>query len=294
MKHSKLFEHFLITRMNVDWNLSRHRHDRNSPDFLDHRFNLFEKICYPSVLSQTNKIFFWIILFDAALPISFKQKVERYCSQASKIKIIPVYVQDKNTLINTVRKVIKQNISNEKRYLITTSIDSDDAISNNFVSLVQEKFSSQDFEFINFPFGYLYRIKEQNLYLREWLTSPFYTLIENINDFKTVLQYNHTEIKKYRNRQIITKPVWLMIAHGENVRTNFDVSAAWQPLYRLGSDFTINLEFPSKSRNSYLKEIIGAVYQVYASRKKWDTQKVKVRKIINILSPSLVRFTRKL
>lgn len=289
-----MFKHFIITRMNVDWHLSKHRTDRNHPDFLTHRFKLFEEVCYPSVLSQNNKNFTWIILFDAALPILFKQKVENYCSHAEEVEIIPVYIQSKMTLLNTVKENIKLKLSNETEYLITTSLDSDDAISKNFISLIQENFSRQELGFINFPFGYLYRTQEQNLYLREWLTSPFYTLIENLNDFKTVLQYRHTEIKHYRNRQIITKPVWLMIAHGKNVRTNFDVSAAWQPLYRLGSDFTINLEFPSKSRNSYLKEIIGAVYQVYASRKKWDTQKIKVRKIINILSPALMRFTRRL
>ncbi|MEQ8999885.1 MAG: glycosyltransferase [Coleofasciculus sp. B1-GNL1-01] len=293
MEASIMFKHFIITRMNVDWNLSRHRHDRNSYDFLIHRFNLFESICYPSVLSQKNKNFTWLILFDAALPIGFKQKVESYCSNSSTIKIIPVYIQSKTTLLNTVREIIQQNISSETPYLITTSIDSDDAISQNFVSLIQENFNNQDFEFINFPFGYLYRIKEQNLYLREWLTSPFYTLVENVNNFKTVLQYGHTVIKNHKNRQIITKPVWLMIAHGENVRTNFDVSAAWQPLYRLGSDFTVDLEFPSKSRSYYLKEILMAIHQVYASRKKWDTKKVKIRKIINILSPALLRFARK-
>ncbi|MEQ8536172.1 MAG: glycosyltransferase [Coleofasciculus sp. D1-CHI-01] len=289
-----MFEHFIITRMNVDWHLSRQRHDRNHPDFLTHRFNLFEEVCYPSVLSQNNKNFTWIILFDAALPISFKQKVESYCLNAEKIKIIPVYIQSKITLLNTVKETIQRNLSNKTEYLITTSIDSDDAISKNFVSLIQENFSSQELGFINFPFGYLYRTKEQTLYLREWLTSPFYTLVEKVNNFETVLQYGHTEIKNHKNRQIITKPVWLMIAHGENVRTNFDVSAAWQPLYRLGSDFTINLEFPSKSRVSYLKEILMALHQVYVSRKTWDNKKVKVRKTINILSPSLLRFVRKL
>ena len=53
------FQHFLVTRINVDWNISKPRsqEERNSTDFLSYRLDLFEKICYPSVNAQINKNF---------------------------------------------------------------------------------------------------------------------------------------------------------------------------------------------------------------------------------------------
>lgn len=285
------FKHFLITRINVDWNISRPCDDRNSVEFLNHRFNLFEEICYPSVIAQDNKNFTWLILLDSELPSQFKERVNQY---NSPIKLIPIYVENRNTLLQSVREAIVDNTGEGYEHLITTNIDSDDAVTSDFVTLIQNYFNSQDFEFINFPFGYLYRFDNQELYLREWLTSPFYTLVEGFNNFKTVLQYEHIEIKNYRNRQIVTKPMWLMTAHGKNVRTNFDVSAAWQPLYRMGSNFPASLDLPSKSSLEYVKETYFALDQVCKSRKQWDTGNVKLRKIINILWPSLFRFFRKI
>lgn len=285
------FKHFIITRMNVDWQISRPRSDRNEPEFLSRRFALFEQICLPSITAQTNRNFTWLMLLDAALPTQFKERVEKYCSIA---QLVPIYIESRETLLNSVRQVVREDTDQNCKYLITTSLDSDDAISKDFLQLVQNQFRKQEFEFINFPFGYLYRVSEQKLYLREWLTSPFHTLIESYQgDFKTVLEYGHTEISNYKTCQIVAEPVWLMVAHGNNVRTNFDVSAAWQPVNRLGSNFAVNLDFPKSSRLKSLKRMTVEILNVVRSNKEWDTLKVKTRKISNIISPSTVRTLRK-
>jgi hypothetical protein len=292
MQTQKEFKHFVITRMNVDWQISRPRSDRNDPEFLSRRFALFEQICLPSVKAQTNKNFLWLMLLDAALPAQFKEKVEKY---RSIVGLIPVYVESRETLLDSVRRVVREHTDAECKYLITTSLDSDDAISKDFLQLVQAQFRQQEFEFVNFLFGYLYRTSEQKLYLREWLTSPFYSLIESYNDdFKTVLEYGHTQVNEFNNCQIVAEPLWLMVAHGNNVRTNFDVSAAWQPVNRLGSNFAVDLDFPESSKLKVFKEMVTEIYSVLKSKKEWDTTKVKVRKISNIISPSTVRILRKI
>lgn len=291
MQEQKEFKHFVITRMNVDWQISRPRSDRNEPEFLSRRFALFEQICLPSIAAQTNRDFIWLMLLDAALPTQFRQRVEKYCSIA---QLVPVYIKSRETLLDSVRQVVREHTDQDCKYLITTSLDSDDAISKDFLQLVQNQFRKQEFEFVNFPFGYLYRVGEQKLYLREWLTSPFHTLIESYQgDFKTVLEYGHTEISNYNNCQVIAEPVWLMVAHGNNVRTNFDVSAAWQPLNRLSSNFAVDLNFPRSSKLKSLKKMTVEIYNVLRSNKEWDTLKVKARKISNIISPSTVRTLRK-
>lgn len=287
------FQHFLITRMNVDWDVSKPRspQERNSFEFLNHRFNIFEKTCYPAINAQTNPNFIWLILFDIGLPEEFRKRLAKY---DSSLKIVPVYINSKETFLMSLKGAIAGHLSPSTDHLITTNIDSDDVLSRNFVAATQQQFRGQDFEFINFPFGYLYRFQEQRLYLREWLTSSCHTLIEQRQNFQTALTYPHHKTISNKTRQMITRPMWLMTVHGENVRTQFDVSAAWQPIGRLGNDFCSDIDFPKQSWAETLKEIPAEVLNVISSQRDWDNPKVKARKITNILFPQLIRGMRKL
>jgi Putative rhamnosyl transferase len=287
------FQHFLITRMNVDWDVVqlRSQQERNSFEFLEHRFNIFEKTCYPAIQAQTNRNFIWLILFDIELPIAFRERFARYTSD---LKILPVYISSKDTFLQTLRDAISERLSPTTDHLITTNIDSDDLLSKKFVAATQQQFSGQDFEFINFPFGYLYRFQEQRLYLREWLNSPCHTLIEKRQNFQTALTCAHNQILAYRTRQVITRPMWLMTVHGKNVLTQFDVSAAWQPLSRMGHDFGSTIDFPTPSWMETLQAIPIEVLSIMTSQREWDTPKVKARKITNVLMPQVIRGVRKL
>jgi Putative rhamnosyl transferase len=287
------FQHFLLTRMNVDWDVSKLRSptERNSAEFLNHRFKIFEKTCYPAVQAQTNSNFIWFVLFDANLPPAFR---ERFAAYTSKLQVFPVYMTSKETFLTTLKDSISERLLPTTRYLITTNLDSDDVPSQKFITTIQQQFAEQAFEFINFPFGYLYQFQEQRLYLREWLTSACHTLIEQRQNFQTALVCPHHQILNHPTRQVVTRPMWLMTVHGENVRTRFDVSAAWQPSARLGKDFCSEIEFPSQTWSAALQRMPPEVWSVISSQRHWDNPKVKARKIANILFPQLVRSLRKL
>ncbi|AFZ48287.1 hypothetical protein Cyast_2339 [Cyanobacterium stanieri PCC 7202] len=287
------FEHFLITRINIDWHISRPKtvQERNDPNFLSYRLDLFEQICLPSVIAQKNQNFKWLLLFDKNLPDSFQKRINDYLI---KDKIISVYITDKNSCLETIKSTINEYFDSSKQYLITTNLDSDDALSDDFVTVIQNNFAHQQLEFINFPFGYLYRFEDEQLYLREWLTAPCHTLIETYKNFNTALSYSHASITRYKVKQIFTKPMWLMIAHGNNVRTSYDVSAAWQPISRLKNNFHIKFKLGNSSDNFHQNEnIFKNIYKVIISKKSWDTPQVKLRKILNIVNPSIIRSLRK-
>ncbi|NJL82777.1 MAG: hypothetical protein HC890_07155 [Chloroflexaceae bacterium] len=285
-----VFQHALLTRFNTDWFLSKSRsqQERNSAEFLEHRFRIFEKTCLPSVNAQSNLNFFWLLLLDAGLPEGFRERIAHY-SSASRVKIHPVYIEDRSVFLPRLKQAIAAKIVPETRFLISTNLDSDDAIARNFIARVQEQFREQKLEFVNFLFGYLYRMQEQKLYLREWRTAPCYTLIESIDGFKTVLKYGHTSITRFNHCQIATEPLWLMTVHGQNVKTQFDVSAAWQPLNRLGDRFQVELDLPQKRAAQSLGEMWQEIGQVLTSPWPSDTPKVKTKKILNILSPPLLQ-----
>ena len=60
----KSFEHLIITRFNLNL-YARDKHDAptRTERWLEHRFEIFERYCLPSVAAQTNPNFRWLCLF---------------------------------------------------------------------------------------------------------------------------------------------------------------------------------------------------------------------------------------
>ena len=63
------FSHFLITRFNLNlYERDKHAAPTRTARWLEHRFEVFERYCLPSVAAQTATDFRWLCLFDAATP----------------------------------------------------------------------------------------------------------------------------------------------------------------------------------------------------------------------------------
>ena len=172
-----VFEHFLLTAFNLDFNL-KPRDLILGEKYLEKRFDLFENICLPSVASQSCKNFKWLVFFDSETPTKFKERIKKLQQQQN---FIAVYAQ--SPVSEAIwQNTIQEHLAQDTQFVITSNLDNDDAVSKNFIALVQNSFSSQDFEFINFPFGYL--LREDGLFLREYLSSPFLSLIERADSIE--------------------------------------------------------------------------------------------------------------
>jgi len=243
------FQHFLITRFNVKVDFSSSA--GLDPEWLKHRFDLFDRFCYPSMRSQRNQNFQWLVYFDVETPDFFKSKILRYSEWQN---FIPVFLEERFTEeIN--RSTILKHLDEQTDFLITTRLDNDDAVSNRFTEMIQNSFAQQEMQFINLSNGYVWR--DGRLYSFQYLSNPFMSLIEQIQDrtidgFKTVLCGNHTQIAKIGTlRQIKTEPSWLQVVHEKNVSNR--VRGIRQPLTRLKGKFAIaeEIEFHQENRVSY-------------------------------------------
>ena len=80
------YSHFIITRFNLNL-YAQDKHDlpTRTDRWLEHRFEVFERYCLPSVAAQTSGNFTWLCLFDAATPVS---KAIRLGARSSKPSII--------------------------------------------------------------------------------------------------------------------------------------------------------------------------------------------------------------
>jgi hypothetical protein len=213
---------------------------RLNEEYLETRFRLFEKFCLPSVGSQSNQNFKWLVFFDQLTPDNYKNRIESYSKYSN---FVPIYVDEYNS--TTLRAGIADNLTDNPEYLITTNLDNDDAISRDFVKLVQEEFNEQKFAVISFPYGYVWKEPSGKIYLREYLSNPFISLIESVENFKTVYHIPHQEyVSKYAKlgwiKPIKSQPTWMQVIHGSNVRNR--VEGIRKPRKNIRYNFSINIE----------------------------------------------------
>lgn len=238
------FSHYILTKFNV----------RNFPDlrpgcdpaWLEKRFRLFDQYCFPSVSSQSNQNFQWLVFFDVDTPEPFKQKISEYANKWKNF--VPVYLDcpfPYGQFTDEVRAVVRNYIPADCEYLITTWLDNDDAIHKDYVQMIQDNFNQQESETVNFFFGY--QLAEGKLYFDFELASHFISLIEKYNpdSFNTVHCRPHKELYEVCKsaKKVFCKPAWIEVVHGSNYmnvyRRGFRV-----PAENILENFSIKAEQP--------------------------------------------------
>lgn len=90
------FSHFIITRFNLNL-YAQDKHDlpTRTERWLEHRFEVFERYCLPSVAAQTSKNFTWLCLFDAATPEAYRRRIGAYRAVCPQFE--PVFYDARQT-----------------------------------------------------------------------------------------------------------------------------------------------------------------------------------------------------
>lgn len=223
MSHKKdAFAHYLITRFNLkkeDWKLSRADTPVLTETWLKNRFELFENYCFPCIVGQTNKNFKWMVFFDTSTPELYVQKIKHLQTLCAEFK--PIFVDGMNSFLPGIEKEIELETT---PYLITTRLDNDDCVSQDFVDVIQSFFNHQEYLAIDFPQGYTLKTQPQyQLGNKIHAFNPFISLIEKNQQPKTVWSKSHTEWKKEKKiKRVMEQRIWMSIIHAENKVNTFN------------------------------------------------------------------------
>lgn len=214
-KSKKKFQHFLITRFNIRVKFNKGR--GTDQDWLNHRWPFFSKFCIPSIKSQTaSGSFRWIVLFDMATPVEWKERIE---AQAKGI-FEPVWTPDRwNPAF--VQKLVLDRLEPDTEYLITSRLDSDDIVSKDYIARIQALFNDQGRCFINFKHGIEKVVKGQTTEYRalQHPRSAFLSLIERVGKTPCATVYCGDHGKVTRRKNVIHVRGhygWIQILHGRN------------------------------------------------------------------------------
>lgn len=134
---------FILTRFNLYlWKKYKKGKKVRSREWLEHRFELFERYCLPSIKNQTCQSFEWIVLFDSTTPERLKEKIVEYQKECQQL--VPVYVEPKDghRFAQIFREEVVRRFKSSKDHgfngrVLTTYLDNDDALNVRFVEDIQ-------------------------------------------------------------------------------------------------------------------------------------------------------------
>jgi hypothetical protein len=148
------FTHFLITRYNIQldkWESDIHGQPTLQDDWMKHRFELFSTYCFPSVVAQREKKFFWLIYLETSTPSLHLQQIQA---------LVDVYPFIHLRLVNGYfgcKEAIDEELKHAHTpFVITSRVDNDDALGVDYIRNVQAQFVARDKTMINLLQGYSY------------------------------------------------------------------------------------------------------------------------------------------
>ncbi len=248
------FTHYLVTRFNVpvdNWNKDKAGQTTLDDAWMQHRLSLFTRYCVPTIRTQTEHRFHWIIYCDINSKTDDLKQIE------SAVSVIPGSMVRKVSHPEEMIADLKQLIANEPtEYVITSRVDNDDGLGINYVKIIQEHFNEEDKLLLNFSGGILYAPDQKVLtQMKSSLRNHYTSLVEenkNAQNLLTVLGFAHDHPPpEIMIENIPGKGNWLKIIHQRNVKSQLK----GKPIFFLSKNYFGGIdkkEFPVSITNTFI------------------------------------------
>lgn len=209
--------HLIFTRFNIQYEAGDAIGIQ--PNWLDERLRLFEQYCLPSIQHQTCPDFTWLLLGDSNTPDNYKTRIENYALRIPQLKVYWLLFSD--DAYHGFYRQIGHTFAQGKDILISTRLDSDDALSNNYVELIQQVARDGKEGIASFPEGRQIFLHDNKSYRVRYVPNHFTSRIER-SGFETIMVFDHTQIDPNDIHVIGTdKPMWEEIIHGGNILNDY-------------------------------------------------------------------------
>lgn len=249
----KDFDHVILTRFSV-------RFPGSPPiaeDWLAYRWAFFRDALASSLSRQTTPGFRWLVFFDVDTPDWLREEIDDLRPEL----FTPVYVSSWSpvTVQNAVAEV------SAAPYLITTRIDSDDAVARQFVADVQSHFAHQESLYINLLCGVQVE-RTGELYRYDEPSNPFISYVEKrVGGVppRTVFQnFSHGRSRTLADLlNVVGPPRWMQIIHGSNIANGVRGLRVRPAAFE--ADFDMDLPFARTiSERRYLRERIRSMFDL--------------------------------
>jgi len=182
-----------------------------NPDWLEERLTLFEEWCAPSVHAQKLAPVGWLIFADEAVAPAVRERILN-CSPP-QTELVSVRRDE------SFETAVNRSLERFGPAIITTRLDTDDAISRNFGALLRKQ--ARPGSAINFCHGYQYFTTEALLVHKVILSSPFLSFWSQcgLSVFSLGVHSKASQSAKLYEKWTL-RPMYLKIAHQKNTASN--------------------------------------------------------------------------
>lgn len=254
------WKHFLITRFNLcmyptsskKWSdaiMKKSKMVHLDDDYLLGRLEMFNTYTVPSVRGQTTQDFTWLILMDDRTSARIVGKIidiakgrkDTYLLQGRE----PDYYLSASGMVTL--------LEDDTKWVISTSLDNDDALSKEYMQVVQDNFREKR-EFINLTKGVTVAHHKGFQYIgnREGRTvNHFRSFVEPSDNIASVYTISHGSSESLAPVKHVESPArWLEVIHGDNCSNRFKKKTKdkTRPLEELAEDFSLD---PRKIKNYF-------------------------------------------
>lgn len=240
-----MWKHFIFSKFNLPlivnprnaYSVAMEKKFQNylSEEWMQYRMDLLERFCFPNMVNQSNQRFIWLCFFHALTPPKVMERIDRL--RRGFDNFTPVFVHRTEEVQAVYESKIKEALSAEDRYVITTHFDADDMMADNYVEEV-ERYLKQQVDLVTDDFRVIcevtkcYSLAIENpavitlsklaggKYARARVTP---SLLETRNQFLTLRGVVHAAmdnklyISEERFKTVkLEKRLWIHLAHGQN------------------------------------------------------------------------------
>lgn len=214
------FVHVVLTRFNVrldNWgSVDKNSNPTLTDEWMEKRFDLFQRFCLPSIAGQTTGNFHWFVYFDAETKDPYRAKISELTKEYQFFH--PIFVYGSMDLT----KDFRTRFPNPPPFIITTRIDNDDCFHKESLERIQRAFVKKDHHVINFPLGYCLQLSPRCCLVEKCdHSSPFLSLVEAVRSdrpIKGVWYKNHESFEEEGGiDQISDRRYWIQVVHDTNL-----------------------------------------------------------------------------
>lgn len=204
------FDHVLLTRFNLP-SKGYEKVIRAQEGWLRERVDLFERYCLPSVRNQKVRPARWIVYFDPESPSWMREKITTL--NADEI-FLPLFRSE--VVREDLLRDIVLSLPNRKDYLLTTNLDNDDGLANDFSERIRNALTTGPTTAIYFTNGLIRTSK--GLYKHKDPSNAFCSVLAPWAEPDTCWADWHNLLGKTMPvLNLAGSPAWLQVVHGGNV-----------------------------------------------------------------------------
>jgi len=223
------FKHFLIVPFNAS---------NKDSDWLNHRLQYFRAFTKPSILTQTSTNFTPIFLIDPETPENIQTELTNMGGLLYRTESMWAAQRDSEDEKDSEFSSFVREQCDQSHWVVTSRVDSDDAIAKNFIEVTQNLVREEE-EFIIYPNGIMWAHKQY--FEKDTKSPPFGTLVEPLSDYpKTVFSAFHGSIpRKYPCTSYPDERMWIHVYHGRNLATKANKLGPEVPVERMIKEFGV-------------------------------------------------------